>query len=82
MLHNYSGQKYAHVNAIAIVMLIYCGRRDSGPALPINILRPRPDPSIMSSSSSPPLNHLKVSVETTTTTNQFGDDTIMDKEGL
>jgi len=58
----------------------YSGHRDSGAGLPINILRPRPDPNIASSSSAPPLNHLKVSVQTTT--DQFGDETIMDKEEL
>jgi hypothetical protein len=80
MLHNYSGHRYAYVNVFATLILIYCGSRDSGAGLPINILRPRPDPNITSSSSTPPLNHLKVSVQTTT--DQFGDETIMDKEEL
>jgi hypothetical protein len=78
MLHNYSGHRYAYVNVFAVLILIYCGR-DSGAGLPINILRQRPDPNITSSSSTPPLNHLKVSVRTTT--DQFGDET-MDKEEL
>ena len=62
------------------LMLIYCDCRDSAAGLPINILRPRPAPGTMSSSSYPPLNSVKVSVQTTT--DRSGNETIMDKEGL
>jgi hypothetical protein len=76
MLHNYSGRRYAHSQALAIVFLHYHHCREAG--IPINILRPTVDSSMGTAVSSQPINGLKVSVHTTT--DSFGEETTRKEE--
>jgi len=77
MLYNYSGQTYARTKIFATAMLTYCGSREA--ELPICVLQqPSPSASMESGPLSPPLDHLKVAVHTTT--DRFGDKTLQTEE--
>ena len=73
MLYNYSGQTYARTDVFSTAMLTYCGSREA--ELPICVLQqPSPSATMVSGPLSPPPDHLKVAVHTTT--DMFGDETL------